>query len=210
MRERLKVVAPYIGTLGLPQVHAGTLQPFIAARQADGTINQDLAIIKRVLNLAARLWREDHGQPWLLTVPLLLTVNGAKRKPYPLNWDEQTMLFAELPAHLADMALFAVNTGCRDAEICQLRWSEEIRLEDGSVSLLEGERTKSGRERIVVLNRAAQSVVESHRGQYPENVFSYQGHPVTRMNNSAWVRRERGQGSHRSGCTIYGGASAVG
>jgi DNA invertase Pin-like site-specific DNA recombinase len=32
------------------------------------------------------------------------------RQPYPLSWDEQVRLFRELPAHLAEMALFAVNT----------------------------------------------------------------------------------------------------
>ena len=26
------------------------------------------------------------------------------------------------------MALFAVNTGCRDREICQLRWEWEVRI----------------------------------------------------------------------------------
>ncbi len=59
-------------------------------------------------------------------------------------------------------------------------------MEDGSVFLLEGERTKNGKERIIVLNRATQSVVGAQRGKYAEFVFSFRGHPVTRMNNSAW------------------------
>jgi integrase len=33
-----------------------------------------------------------------------------------------------LPSHLAEMALFAVNTGCRDGEICQLRWEWEVKV----------------------------------------------------------------------------------
>lgn len=176
--------------MALHQVHAGSLQPFIKSRQAAGiaagTINRDLAIVKRVLTLAARLWRDEEGQPWLLTVPMLPTIKGPKRKPYPLSWEEQTKLFAELPAHLADMALFAVNTGCRAAEICGLRWDEEIRLEDGSVFLLEDGRTKNGKERIIVLNRAAQAIVDAQRGKHPVFVFTYCGHAVTRMSNSAW------------------------
>jgi hypothetical protein len=43
----------------------------------------------------------------------LLKVTDALQ-PYPLAWDEQTRLFKELPAHLGRMALFKVNTGCRD------------------------------------------------------------------------------------------------
>jgi len=43
------------------------------------------------------------------------------RKPYPLSWEEQTRLFKELPPHLARMALFKVNTGTREKEVCYLR-----------------------------------------------------------------------------------------
>lgn len=186
----LKIVAPYVGNLSLHQVHAGSLQGFISDRQeagiAAGTINRDLAIIKRVLTLSARLWRDENGQPWLQTIPMLPTIKGATRKPYPLSWEEQERLFAELPPHLIDMAQFAVHTGCRDSEICGLCWKEEIQLEDGSVFLLEGERTKNGRDRIIVLNSVAQAVVEAQRGKHDEYVFSFRGKPVTRMNNSAW------------------------
>ena len=38
------------------------------------------------------------------------------------------MLFRELPEYLAEMALFAVNTGCRDGEICNLRWEWEVEV----------------------------------------------------------------------------------
>ncbi len=50
------------------------------------------------------------------------------RKPYPLNWEEQKRLFNMLPAHLRQMALFAVNTGCHDQEICSLRWEWEVKI----------------------------------------------------------------------------------
>ena len=50
------------------------------------------------------------------------------RKPYPISWEEQRQLFAEMPEHLQAMALFAVNTGCREQEVCQLEWDWEIRI----------------------------------------------------------------------------------
>ena len=43
-----------------------------------------------------------------------------ERPPYPLNWSEQDRLFDLLPTHLERMALFAVNTACREHEICSL------------------------------------------------------------------------------------------
>jgi integrase len=51
-----------------------------------------------------------------------LSLIGEQAKPYPLSWSEQDALIKALPRHLADTALFAVNTGCRDQEACQLRW----------------------------------------------------------------------------------------
>jgi hypothetical protein len=35
---------------------------------------------------------------------------------------EQWLLFSELAPHFARMALFKVNTGTREHEVCSLRW----------------------------------------------------------------------------------------
>ncbi len=60
----------------------------------------------------------------------MLTVTDA-RKPYPLSWEEQRTLFQALPEHLARMCLYKVNTGCREQEVCQLRWDWEVMLHAG-------------------------------------------------------------------------------
>ena len=67
------------------------------------------------------------------------------------------------------MALFAVNTGCRDAEICSLQWEWEVAVPElgTSVFIIPGARVKNGDERLVVLNRIAKSVVEARRGINP-------------------------------------------
>jgi integrase len=111
-------------------------------------------------------------------------------RPYPLDWDEQDRLFAELPPHLEAMALFAVNTGCRDGEICRLRWDWEIPVPslDTSVFVIPGDRVKNGIERLVVLNRVAAQVVAGQRGTHDTHVFHFDGQPVTRMLNGAWLR----------------------
>ncbi len=107
----LKQLDPYIGGLAIERVHLGTLQPFIEARRKQGiktkSINLALGVVRRVLNLAARLWRDDNGLTWLDAPPLIqmLQVTDA-RKPYPLSWEEQRKLFQELPGHLARMCLF--------------------------------------------------------------------------------------------------------
>ena len=47
------------------------------------------------------------------------------------------------------MALFAVNTGCRDGEICKLRWEWELKLQsmNTSVFIIPGSFVKNGDER---------------------------------------------------------------
>ena len=125
----------------------------------------------------------------------LLKVTDA-REPYPLSWDEQTALFKELPVHLARMALFKVNTGCRDQEVCGLRWEWEVEVPEleTTVFLIPGSKVKNGDERLVVLNRVARDVIESVRGQHPEHVFVYRGRPIETMNNNAWQKaRQRAQ-----------------
>ena len=45
---------------------------------------------------------------------------------------------------------------------------------------------KNGEERLLVLNRVARSVIEKVRGEHPEYVFTFLGHPITAMNNTGW------------------------
>lgn len=190
----LKKLMPYIGGLGLASVHRGTLQGFIEARIGEGvkaqTINHSLQLIHRILHLAATEWVDEYGLSWLQTAPKIkLLPKTDVRKPYPLDWAEQSRLFEYLPSHLKAMALFAVNTGCRDQEICHLRWSWEIptlSMPVGSVFLIPATRVKNGEERLVILNKIARAVVEGQRGKHPQWVFAYQNRPLSRMLNRSW------------------------
>ena len=51
------------------------------------------------------------------------------------------------------------------------------------------------RDRVLVLNRVSQSIVEARRGKHPTHVFAFRGHPVQTMSNTAWQngRREAGK-----------------
>jgi integrase len=193
--SRLKLLMPWIGHLRLDRLHIGALQPWIEYRRgqraAAGTINHGLKVVRRILNLAATEWIDEYGLTWLVTAPKIrLLPDTNKRQPYPLKWEEQTRLFQELPDHLGQMALFAVNTGCRDQEICGLRWEWEVKVPElgTSVFIIPGQFVKNGEDRLVVLNRIALSVVDAQRGKHPTHVFTFNGKPITRMLNSAWLR----------------------
>ena len=191
---------PWLGDQPLDRLHMGSLQPWIAHRQAAGvaagTINHGLQLVRRIVNVASAEWVDENGLTWLQSpAKIRLLPNTGKRQPYPMSWDEQTAMLRELPDHLTEMALFAVNTGCRDQEICGLRWEWEVTVPelDTSVFIIPGERVKNSDERLVVLNRVAQSVVDARRTTANGSVFvfTYQGQPVTRMMNSAWLRARK-------------------
>ncbi len=103
---------PFIGHLPITHIDDDSLAPYIHSKlhPAEGkpvtnrTVNIALQRVIRVLNLCARKWRDEERRPWLDVVPMtsLLDEKTKARKPYPLSWDEQSILFAELPAHLAD------------------------------------------------------------------------------------------------------------
>jgi integrase len=191
---RLRELVKYIGNMSLESIHMGSLQTFIDGRRQDKvktrTINHGLMVVRRILNLAASEWMDEFGLTWLAGAPKIkLLLEHDLRKPYPLSWEEQTVLFKELPEHLKKMALFAVNTGCRDQEVCQLRWDWEIKISQLPhllVFMIPAELVKNGDDRLIVCNDIAREAVESEREKHVTHVFTYHGEPLARMNSTAW------------------------
>ena len=214
---------PFIGDLTLDNIHDETLKPFVAwcrapkktktgkprAGNKNNTIANKLGLIHWILQLAAGKWRDPvTGMTWLSAPPMLsIPDDSDKREPYPISWKEQALLFPLLPSHLQSMALFAVNTGLRDGEICQLRWDWERDVEELGVSVfvIPKQVAKNGEERVVMLNAVARSVIDEQRGRHEQFVFVYQHNtgrgkggpgrkdhtpmpakPIQMMNNSGW------------------------
>jgi integrase len=211
----LKSVMPNIGHLPISQVHDGSLEPHVKSRLAAGrahkTVNLELAIVRRILNLCATNWRDDGGVTWLEQAPriTLLPLVGHQREPRPISWQQQRQLLPMLPTHLARMSLFALNTGARDDVVCSLRWQWEIRVPELRISVFEVPPANvkgRKRSRLLVCNGVAQSVIESVRGQHDEFVFVYQRlrkdgtsgqgkpRPVETMNNTGWQRARKAAG----------------
>jgi integrase len=101
-----------------------------------------------------------------------------------LTLGEFTRLLAERPPHMADMALFSVATGLRQANVSQLEWSE-INLELKHVCI-PAEKYKNGRPHPVPLNETAMRVLLKRLGQHPTHVFSFRGSSVVQVSTKAW------------------------
>lgn len=196
----------YIGDMPINEIKHSSFEAYIEDRRetaSNRTINIALQRAVRVLNLCARKWRDEQNRPWLDSVPLIEMLDEKKtaRTPYPLDWKEQDLLFSELAPHLKAMALFKVNTGCREQEVCKLQWDWEIPVPELGVSVFlipadfggrfETSGVKNGEDRLVVLNSVARSIISSQRGQDPVWVFPYKGGPMARMNASGWRAARR-------------------
>jgi len=206
IKWHVQLLARYIGKLEPKQIHDATLEPFIKDRLAKGasatTINRTLEVVRTILNRAARSYRDADGRPWLDAMPPLITMLPENpRLPYPLTWREQDELFRRLPTHLARMALFAINTGLRQSNLCGLQWAWEVAVPEiaRSVFVIPPEAFKTKRPHVVILNDVAWSVIKAQRGLHPIWVFPFRGRRIDRMNNNGWhqARREAGLPSVR-------------
>lgn len=204
----LEAIMPYVGHMSLQQIHDDSLRPFIKARKQQGrknkTVNASLGVVRHILNLAARKWRDSQGRTWLEAAPMisLLPLDDV-RKPRPITWAEQRRLLPLLPAHLQRMVLFKLNSGVRDDVVCNLRWEWEIFLQELNCSVfIVPPRFVKGRKgwRPLVCNRVAQSIIDGQRGKHPEYVFTYQhgrdqqSHAMETMNNSGWQKARAAAG----------------
>lgn len=180
----------WVGDLPLMQVCNDSFQPFkegrLAGRSATGaparvvkpaTVNRALEVARTVLNRAARVWRNSDGTPWLGAAPLIemLDEEATRRAPRPLSWADQGQLLKHLPPHLERMALFALNTGARDENVCGLLWAWEVPVPEvgRSVFVVPASEFKSKRPHVLVLNDVAWRIVQSQRGKHAECVFVY-------------------------------------
>ena len=199
--ECLKNLDPYIGDLLIENVHMGTLQKYIEGRRdqrvKSSTVSRELTVVRRILNLAARVWRDEMNKPWIDTAPLLEMPDWEdSSEPYPLNWEEQQRFFKLLPDHLHRMALFKVNTGLREQSVCWLRWDWEVDIPELNTNIFvipgrkheyadgiwPGEKNKE--DQVVVLNRIARSVIEEQRGKHDTYVFPYKAHRIGKIHHS--------------------------
>lgn len=135
-----------------------------------GTYTRYRTMIAAILNLA-------HKHKYLAEVPLL-KVRKAKAAPrrwlLPHEWDA---LHEELPEHLKPAALFAVETGLRQANVLGLRW-DRVSLERRMV-WVEANEAKGGEAIPVPLNDTAMAVLEARKAAPPYRPNRGKGLPIT-------------------------------
>jgi integrase len=200
----LRDLETFIGNLPLDRINSDSFSRFRKANHhlSVRTRNQKIALARRVLRLAATVWCfPGTNLTWLERTPELLLESGHQpRQPYPLNEGEQRLLFSELPPHAAEMATFAVNTGVRDKELCQLKWSWERRIPIPgtpggwrSAFVLPPEVVKNHESRLIIVNDAVQAILERVGGRHRRFVFisPRRRAPVRHLRSAGWLRARR-------------------
>ena len=177
--QDIDCVEPYIGHLNLNQVHMGALQTFINERRELGikssTINRAFASIRLVLKHAALVLRDQNGNPWLAHVPELTKLNWKDgRKPYPIDRFQESLLMKHLNAELRILTMWLINTGMRSQEMLNLRWSWRREVPELGCYVFDvpGEFTKNNNDRVVVMNRVTQQILDNRSCTGVDLVFA--------------------------------------
>ena len=100
-----------------------------------------------------------------------------------LDSDEWDRLYAELPAHLKPMALFAIITGLRKHNVTQLMWSE-IDM-PRRLMWVHPDQAKAGKAFSVSFDDRAAEVIRGQLGVHKTHVFTFREQPI-KENKTAW------------------------
>jgi len=181
---------PTFGDHVASRVNSNDIRAYVAARQkagaANGTINRELAILRRAFNLARvavppRIQRVPH-------FPMLR--EAAPRKGF-LEDAQYRALLAELPEYLKPVLAFAFWTGCRKGEILGLEW-RQLDLVRGTARLDPGS-TKNDDSRLIPLAAELREMLimqKAKRDQFFPGCrwvfFGTTGQPVREM-RKAWA-----------------------
>lgn len=180
-QQRLRWLDQHLGGKHLDEIDRTLIDRIRAARESvasGATANQYLKLIRAILRRAHDEWE------WLDRVPKVRMAQESAGRVRSLTPDEFQRLIAELPEHLADMAVFAVATGLRQGNVKGLEW-RQVDLERGH-AWIPGSQHKNGKPHSVPLNDMALAVLRKQVGKHASQVFTYCGAPIDQVGTKAW------------------------
>ncbi len=178
----LRWLHPYLKDKNLGDINRELIEEIANAKAATGVsdarVNRVLALIRSILNKAVNQWE------WLDSAPKIKLRKEVGHRMRWLTRSEAKKLIAELPSHLADMAIFTLATGLRQSNVRNLQW-EHVDLENKH-AWVNADEAKGGKAISVPLNLDALNVLKRRAGIHSKYVFTYQGKPVFNVSTKAW------------------------
>ncbi len=142
----------------VPELTTPKIKAYIAYRQsegaANGTINRELAALKRSLNLGAQ-----QTPPKVDRVPHIPMLKENNTRKGFFEHGEFIALRKTIPSYLKPFITFAYKTGWRLSEISTLTWNQ-VDINQGIVRLEVGE-TKNNEGRTVYLDEELKEVMRN-------------------------------------------------
>lgn len=154
----------------LSDIGAADIEDYKIRRRAKvcgSTVNRELALLKRMFNLATN-WDQFLGSNPVRKVKFFRELNTGSRILSPE--EEERLLRSAFP-FLEDLIRFGLNTGLRVGEIFSLRWSNV----DMEKSILNVFAQKTERTRTVPVNAEARKVLQVW-AQNKKNDFVFYNH----------------------------------
>jgi len=135
-KSLVKQLVSSFGDDYLNEITPAMISDFKVKRRADGvsprTINYELTTISHAFNIAIREWGLASENP-VMKVRKERVSNNIERW---LTLEEEQKLLKASPKWLQDIIAFAINTGMRQSEILDLKWSR-VDMDRRTVTILE-------------------------------------------------------------------------
>jgi integrase len=191
---------PYFGALELHEITPFHVSQFIAKRLKEGvrksTINRELTVLKKMLNLAIDWGFEIAKNP-------VVKGNYFSEEEYKrdriLTAEEEGRLFEAASGHLRPILLCALVTGMRLSEVLGLTW-DNVDLERRQITV-RAESSKSGRSRVIPLNQSLYRCLAGLKASngHGNNVFLYVDPSTGKGRPVRTVRRAFKESCRRAG-----------
>lgn len=174
---KFKWFAQYLDAVALTDITRDRIQKLCtlrAGQSSASTANRYLALLRMLLNKAHREWG------WIDPPAAVPMFKLETQEPRFLTRGQFAKLKAKLPAHLAALAEFSVETGLRMRNATDLQWSQvDLRRK---LVVIPASRAKAGETIAVPLSAAAMRVLTGQKGKHPTHVFVHRKGP-----KGAWL-----------------------
>ena len=180
-------VRPFFGAMQVRKLTTSNIQEFIERRHgehaANATINRELALLKRALNLGRK-----HTPPKVSRIPHIPMLEENNVRKGFFEHDEYLRMKQALPEEVRPLLIFAYYTGSRKGEILSLRW-DQVDLAERLVRLHPGT-TKNDEPRVIPIDGELYEMLQAQErlrdAEFPncDFVFCRDGRPIRNFRKS--------------------------
>lgn len=186
----LRWLHPHLDGVRLKDITPSMIERIRIAREVDinpktgkpvsvATVAHHLKLIRAILRRSRDVWG------LVDKIPRIVVPTPKNKRERWLTMEEAVALINQLPQHLADAAMFTLNTGLRAGNVKNLRWGQ-VDFKSNVVTI-GGDEMKNGKSFSAPLNEEAMNVLRSREGLDDcEYVFTYRGKRINEFSTKAW------------------------